>query len=340
MPFSSRMADSSVSRFSPGRQVQHREPAVAVLRPGTLAHHRSVHRQAGQQVGAGGVDDAVHRPQAAEVGEVRRLLGVPVLGVDDEAAGRPGVGRSPRRSARSISSAPCTYSDPVGIGEVVLHVDDDQGVVGPVGTVVSWRSSCGFMPASRARWPAAWWGWPGRRRRCVRPSHGRPTIARRRCSRDSARVGSSSTGTPAAHERHRQHPIARLGVRDRAADHVDHLLGRGAAGLVPAQRRFASAVGLLVGTALFHRPAVDRDEFVDHPGGRRAGAGDQRRADPVDVDRVGPQRGDRVFVQVAGQHDLGVDRARARPAAGGPPWSARRDRRSRCGRRPVPARPP
>ena len=76
-------------------------------------------------------------------------------------------------------------------------------------------------------------------------------------------------------------------------------------------RLLAAAVGLLVAAALLHRHAVDLDQLVDHARGRRARAGDHRRADAVDVDGLGAQRGDRELVEVARHHDAGLRRAEA-----------------------------
>ena len=93
--------------------MQNRKAAVAVLRAGALADHRSVDGDAGEQVGARGFDDAMHGPEPTEVGEMRCLLGVPVLGVDDIAAGRTGVGNDLGDGGDNVL-APSTYSDPLG----------------------------------------------------------------------------------------------------------------------------------------------------------------------------------------------------------------------------------
>ena len=67
----------------------------------------------------------------------------------------------------------------------------------------------------------------------------------------------------------------------------------------------------LPGESFCDRPAAALDQLVDEAGGRRAGAGDQRGADAVAVDRCGRQRGDRVLVEVAGDDDPGLGGAEA-----------------------------
>ena len=60
-----------------------------------------------------------------------------------------------------------------------------------------------------------------------------------------------------------------------------------------------------------HRYAVHLDQLVDHAGGRRARAGDHRRADAVAVDGFGAQRGDGELVEITGHHDAGLGGAEA-----------------------------
>ena len=84
------------------------------------------------------------------------------------------------------------------------------------------------------------------------------------------------------------------------------LLDDGPGGLGHAVRLLAAAVGFLVAAALLDGHAVDLHQLVDHARGRRTRAGDQRRADAVDVDGFGAQCGDRELVEVAGDHDAGL----------------------------------
>ena len=73
-----------------------------------------------------------------------------------------------------------------------------------------------------------------------------------------------------------------------------------------ADRTLGPGQGLLLGGTLGHGDPVDLDEFVDHAGGRGARAGHEPGADAVHVDRLRAQSGDRVLVEVPGDHDPGV----------------------------------
>src|SRR5690606_21017177 len=112
---------------------------------------------------------------------------------------------------------------------------------------------------------------------------------------------------PTAHQWALQQSVARqsLGLTLRH----DDLLGRRAGRLVPPYGDLAAAHRDLVLRAFDHGPAVHLDELVDQVRGRRTGSGDHRRARPVDIDRRGSQRRDRVLVEVPGDHDPGVHRA-------------------------------
>ncbi len=150
-------------------------------------------------------------------------------------------------------------------------------------------------------------------------SHGnvpRMPASRRRAASSGFVAGG---GAPArAHQRHVEAPQVRVGF---GAWSPTALPGSSSAALttisstaVPlgrwaAQRSLAAAVAGLVLGALGHRPAVDLDELVDEPRGRRAGAGDHRGARAVDVDRGGGQRGDGVLVEVAADDDARAGRA-------------------------------
>ena len=111
---------------SPVVRSQHGEAGVAVLGSGTLAHHRADHGKVGNQIRARSAHHAVHRPDPAVLGEVRRVLGVPVLGVDHGGAGRLGRGDLGGDRADDVLAAP-DVQRARRVGEVVLHVHHDQG---------------------------------------------------------------------------------------------------------------------------------------------------------------------------------------------------------------------
>src|SRR4051812_1644342 len=77
---------------------------------------------------------------------------------------------------------------------------------------------------------------------------------------------------PGGDERPLQQAVVRLVVRH-ALGHHD-LVGGRPGRLVPAYRGLAAAHGCLVLRALDHRLALDLDQLVDQPGGRRPGPGD------------------------------------------------------------------
>src|SRR5205823_252072 len=81
---------------------------VAVLAPGALAEDHGVAGDVEVRVklGAPRAGDAVHRPHAAVLGEVRRGLRVPVLGVHDQGADRAGRGDLGVRDAGDPFAAP------------------------------------------------------------------------------------------------------------------------------------------------------------------------------------------------------------------------------------------
>jgi hypothetical protein len=60
---------------------------------------------------------------------MRGLGWVPVLGVDDQAAGGLGI-RDGRGDRRHDVLGATHVQRPGGVAEIVLHVDDDQGVIG------------------------------------------------------------------------------------------------------------------------------------------------------------------------------------------------------------------
>src|SRR5690606_37847664 len=103
-------------------------------------------------------------------------------------------------------------------------------------------------------------------------------------------------------------------------------LGAGdAARVASAHRVLPPAPAGFAGAALLDRDHVavvtfTSDQLVDQPGRRRAGPGDQRRADAVDVDGRRGQRGDGVLVEVAGDDDAGgggAERVELRPDLAG-----------------------
>ena len=109
-----------------------------------------------------------------------------------------------------------------------------------------------------------------------------------------------------AHQRHVQHPLVAgptAAVRDARAD-ADDIRGRGSA-LVASGRALATAPGLLPDGGLLHGDAIPFHDLVNEPRGRCSGAGDQGRSDAVGIHRSAGQRGDRVLVEIAGDHDPG-----------------------------------
>ena len=105
----------------------HGEARVPILAVHTLADARNVDRnfQRWVELRTPGPGNAVNRPDAAVLREMRRRLGVPVLRGDHESAGiqgRPNRGvddRNDRFPADDNQAAS-------GIGEVVLDVGDQQ----------------------------------------------------------------------------------------------------------------------------------------------------------------------------------------------------------------------
>ena len=101
------------------------ETRIAVLATGALLDRRPGHSQFIDELGSPGVADAVHRPDASVLLEVRGHRRVPVLGVDHEGIGRLGLldlavdGVDHVFAAADVEAA-------IGMGEVVLHVDDKQ----------------------------------------------------------------------------------------------------------------------------------------------------------------------------------------------------------------------
>ena len=178
------------------------------------------------------VGDAMDRPEAAVLREMRGRLGVPVLGEDDEAAG-DGRHRDLAVDRRDDRVAAGDGQAARRIGEVVLDVDDDQGR----GRVIALH-----RPSVSAR---------GRRRRAARP------------------IGRSSPGTwpmePVAADRHgrrlrRRRPISGPigGVSIRPG--VDRATGRARSASPMAGREEAAPVApLRTGSDLpDHRGALVR----------------------------------------------------------------------------------
>ena len=108
-----------------GHGIAHREPRIAVLAVGAVLDDGTRDFEAGVELRPPSALDAVHRPDASVLLEVRGRLGVPVLGVDNEGAGRHGPHHFDIDSGDdSVSTLDEQAS--VGVGEVVLHVYNDE----------------------------------------------------------------------------------------------------------------------------------------------------------------------------------------------------------------------
>src|SRR5687767_6566367 len=108
------------------RRVTHREARVAVLPVHPLADSGALDAEVRMQLGAPCAADAVNGPDPAVLGEVRRRLGVPVLGVHHErlAGGRgPDLAVDDRHDGLALRDRQAARR----IGEVVLEVDDHEG---------------------------------------------------------------------------------------------------------------------------------------------------------------------------------------------------------------------
>ena len=115
-------------------RVAHAESRVPVAPVVALADHLVVghRRRSGWKRGAHGVLHAVHRPDATVALEVRRVLGVPVLRVDDEAAAATSLLDLGVDRGHDVLAA-LDVQAPRRVGEVVLHVDHEQGGPSVVG---------------------------------------------------------------------------------------------------------------------------------------------------------------------------------------------------------------
>lgn len=102
------------------------EARVAVLATRSLADDLAGNTQVGVELGAPSVPHAVDRPDTAILGEVGCVGGMPVLRVGDAGPGGPGLcdgvidGRDDRVATGDGQAA-------LGVGEVVLDIDDDEG---------------------------------------------------------------------------------------------------------------------------------------------------------------------------------------------------------------------
>ena len=133
-PAARRIDSSSVGDRLTGRRVAHREAGVAVLAVRALAHPRRVvgTRQVRVERRAPRVGDAVDRPDAAVLGEVRRAT----------RDASPGCRRPAAPALRAMAISPLTVgtiTSPAGhaqparrVREVVLQVDDDERRPGPI----------------------------------------------------------------------------------------------------------------------------------------------------------------------------------------------------------------
>ena len=100
------------------------------------------------QLGAPGIENAVDRPDAAVLGEVRGMGGVPVLRVGDRGSGGQGsldLGVHQRHDLRATADRQATGR----VGEVVLHVHDHERHLRPVSGIF-----VGAVPGARL------WGLP------------------------------------------------------------------------------------------------------------------------------------------------------------------------------------
>ena len=243
--------------------------------------------QVGVQLDPAGADHAVRRPGVDEVrvlGEVAARVDVVVAGRDDVVVVRlvpqvrgdrrghrgPAGDRAasrPRRS-RSARRPRCSARALIGPDPVVLG---GSALVGPVAPAR--RSATAAQPP-----PSGTVG-----------SAGRPVMPARPVGRSASTAGSGATSPLAT-----RFPPRTSGTcsgrscgpssgrpRETSTSSVAVPVAR-----CRRTRGLAAAVGGLVLRPLRHRPAVHLDQLVDHAGGRRAGAGDQRGAHPVDVDRA------------------------------------------------------
>src|SRR5256885_5125206 len=108
------------------RQMRDAEPRVAVLRSLGLVDDVAGHFEVGGELGAPRVVNAVDRPLAPVLGEVRRLGWMPVLRVDDGDTGGAGpvdLAVDDRHHVLAALHVEAAFR----VGEVVLHIDDDEG---------------------------------------------------------------------------------------------------------------------------------------------------------------------------------------------------------------------
>ena len=154
------------------------------------------------QLGAPGAADAVHRPDAAVLLEVRCRRRVPVLGVDDGCAGVLRRADELALTGVTMSSPPCDVQPAAGVGEVVLDVDDEQR-----GRCVVAPMACSLGHVGH-RAPRTSWGWParpGERQTLPRQGREHPLQVRAGLARGSVRRAARRPGPVdrAAHGRPR-----------------------------------------------------------------------------------------------------------------------------------------
>src|SRR5829696_3137369 len=114
-----------------GRQVRDAEPRITVFGSRRLVDDLAGDLQVGRKLRPPRVVDTVHRPSTAVLRKVRGLCRVPDLGVDDRDAGGPRAvdlavdDRHDFLAALDVEAA-------LRVGEVVLHVDDEERRAGAV----------------------------------------------------------------------------------------------------------------------------------------------------------------------------------------------------------------
>ena len=223
------------------------------------------------QLDPAGADHAVRRP-GVDVVRVRRRSARPGRcgGPGSRPRGRSRLARRCAVIAAATAAPPATASEPPSQKSFCTS------------TTISARRHRDSLQQARSAGPA-------RPADSFSPSHGTDRSAPAQpCSRAAPSVGRVAR-RPAC----RRAPAAPAAA-GRAAPSSGAARGRPAPPRSPcrspgagARAVFRPPLGGLVLRPLRHRPPVHLDQLVDHAGGRRAGAGDQRGAHPVHVDRRG-----------------------------------------------------
>src|SRR5438552_14388688 len=143
------------------------EAGIAVLAPCSFAQNLAVHFESRRRLGSPGFSDAVDRPHAPELLEMRSYLGMPVLRVDQERACSPGaIGFAIGHVNYLLALAYVEAA--LWVGEVVLDVDHNESGANVVGNHIRGRSSTGLkLTWLRSSWPTPSLCAPSRRQQGV-----------------------------------------------------------------------------------------------------------------------------------------------------------------------------